>query len=82
VRARGDLGNAALVTYDPPQEKVWEDHRRGSPWAGGYVLPPVPKDNLWVVNASFKEPGTYGVRCQGHDGLLVATQNVTFTVVR
>jgi hypothetical protein len=68
------------VAFDPPQEKVWEDHRGTSPWATGYVLPPVPKDNTWVIHTAFQEPGTYVVRCQAHDGLLVTNQNVTFTV--
>jgi hypothetical protein len=80
ARAKGDFGNAGLVTFDPPQEKAWEDHRGGSPWAGGYRLPPVPKDNTWVIQASFKEPGTYQVRCQAHDGLLVTNKQVAFTV--
>ena len=82
VRTRGDKGQAAFVTFDPPQEKVWEDHRRGSPWASGYVLPPIPKDNTWVINATFKEAGTYVVRCQAHDGLLVKNEDITFTVTR
>lgn len=80
VQGRGDFGDAALFTFDPPQEKAWEDHRGGSPWAAGYVLPPIPKDNTWVIRTTFKEPGTYVVRCQAHDGLLVTNKNVTFTV--
>jgi hypothetical protein len=82
VQTRGDKGQAALVSFDPPQEKVWEDHRRGSPWATGYTLPPIPKDNTWLIQTSFKELGTYVVRCQAHDGLLVTNQDVTFTVAR
>jgi hypothetical protein len=80
--AAGDFGNASLVTFDPPQAKVWEDHLGGSPWAAGYRLPPVPNDNTWVIKTSFKEPGTYVVRCQAHDGYLVSTADVTFTVTR
>lgn len=73
-------GDARNIAFDPPQEKVWEDHRGGSPWASGYALPPIPKDNKWIIHTSFKQPGTYVVRCQAHDGLLVTNQNVTFTV--
>jgi hypothetical protein len=80
TKVAGDFGHASNVVFDPPQEKVWEDHRGGSPWASGYVLPPVPKDNKWQVKTSFTAPGTYVVRCQGHDGLLVANQNITFNV--
>ena len=79
-RAAGDFGHSANLMFDPPQEKAWEDHRGGSPWAAGYTLPPLPKDNTWHIKTSFKAPGTYVVRCQAHDGLLVTNQNVTFTV--
>jgi hypothetical protein len=70
------------IAFNPPQEKVWEDHRGGSPWAAGYQLPPVPKDGKWHIEARFAEPGTYVVRCQAHDGLLVTKQDITFTVTR
>lgn len=68
------------VVFNPPQEKVWEDHRGGSPWATGYQLPPVPKDNKWHIETTFKEPGAYVVRCQAHDGLLITHQDIAFTV--
>jgi hypothetical protein len=72
-------GNSAVL-FNPPQPKMWEDHRGGSPWASGYVLPAIPKDNKWVVEATFREPGTYVVRCLAHDGLLQTPADVTFTV--
>jgi hypothetical protein len=78
----GDLGQAQVVKFDPPQAKVWEDHRHGSPWAAGYVLPPIPPNNTWNIKTSFSQPGTYVVRCQAHDGLLITNRNVTFTVTR
>jgi len=81
TKVTGDFGHAANLVFDPPQEKAWEDHRGGSPWAAGYRLPPLPKDNIWHIKTSFKAPGTYVVRCQAHDGLLVTNQNLTFTVV-
>jgi hypothetical protein len=75
-----DLGQASLVHFDPPQEKVYEDHRGGSPWAAGYTLPPLPKDNKWRVFTSFGGPGTFVVRCQAHDGLLNSVEDITFEV--
>jgi hypothetical protein len=76
----GDFGHAANVVFDPPQEKAWEDHRGGSPWAAGYVIPPLPKDNTWNIKTTFKEVGTYVVACQAHDGNLSTTTLVTYNV--
>jgi hypothetical protein len=73
-------GAATGVTFDPPQPKMWEDHRGGSPWAVGYILPPVPKDNKWTIQTTFQEPGSYVVRCLAHDGFLQTPQDITFTV--
>jgi hypothetical protein len=81
VSSRQDFGQASLLVFDPPQAKVWEDPRGGSPFAAGYVLPLVPKDNTWRINATFMTPGTYVVRCQAHDGLLATNQDVTFNVL-
>ena len=78
--AAGDFGHAANVVFDPPQEKAWEDHRGGSPWAAGYVLPPLPPNNTWNIKTSFREAGTYVVQCQAHDGNLSKSTSVTFTV--
>jgi len=80
VPGEGDFGNAAYLTFDPPQEKVWEDHRGGSPWAAGYRIPPPPSDNIWSIKTSFSRAGTFVVRCMAHDGNLMASQNITFTV--
>jgi hypothetical protein len=81
ISSREDFGQATLIAFDPPQEKVWEDPRGGSPFASGYQLPPIPKDNTWHINTTFSKPGTFVVRCQAHDGLLVTNQNVTFKVI-
>jgi hypothetical protein len=70
----------SAVRFDPPQPKMWEDHRGGSPWASGYVLPPIPKDNKWIVQAKFIEPGSYVIRCLAHDGLLQTPADISFTV--
>ncbi len=80
MSGRDDVGQAKLVAFDPPQEKVWEDHRGGSPWAAGYVLPPIPKDNTWLIAAAFEQEGTFVVRCQAHDGLIISNKDVTFEV--
>ena len=73
-------GKASAVTFSPRQPKMWEDHRGGSPWATGYALPPIPKDNKWIIQSTFSEPGTYVVRCLAHDGLLQTPKDITFTV--
>jgi hypothetical protein len=78
--ARGDFGNATLVAFNPPQDKMWEDNRGGSPWAAGYTLPPIPPDNKWIIQSTFQQPGTYVVRCLAHDGFLQTPQDITFTV--
>ena len=80
VPGLGDFGNAAYITFDPPQEKAWEDHRNGSPWATGYRLPPLPPDNTWNIKTSFSQAGTFVIRCLAHDGLLMNSQNITFHV--
>jgi hypothetical protein len=81
-RGTGDFGNGGLLTFDPPQEKAWEDHRGNSPWAAGYRLPAVPKDGVYEVKASFAEPGAYVVRCQANDGQLTTNKEITFDVSR
>ena len=80
VANKEDFGQASLVYFDPPQEKVYEDHRGGSPWATGYTLPPIPKDNTWHVFTMFTRPGTFVVRCQAHDGLRMSAEDITFEV--
>jgi hypothetical protein len=75
-------GSGRAVTFDPPQPKVWEDTRDGgnSPWSAGWVNPPVPPENKWVVRATFHDPGSYTLRCLAHDGGLASYQDVAITV--
>lgn len=75
---------AGKIEYDPPQTKVWQDHRDGSnsPWSAGWTTPPAPPGNTWTVKATFSEPGTYVVRALASDGGLIAYEDVTVTVVR
>jgi hypothetical protein len=72
---------AGAVTFNPRQFKVWEDQRGGSPWAPSWLNTPIPPGNKWVVQATFREAGTYVLRCQASDGLWDMTENVTFTVI-
>ena len=71
---------AGGVTFDPPQFKVQEDTRGGSPWAPGWSTPPIPAGNRWVARATFAEPGTYVLRALAHDGALTDHEDVTVTV--
>ena len=75
-------GPGRAVTFNPPQSKVWEDTRDGgnSPWSAGWVNPPVPAEGKWTVQASFRQPGTYVLRCLAHDGGLSSFEDVTVTV--
>ena len=75
---------AGKIEYDPPQAKVWQDHRDGanSPWSAGWSTPPAPPGNTWTVKATFSEPGTYVLRALASDGGLIAYDDVTVTVTR
>lgn len=75
---------AGRIEFDPPQTKVWEDHRDGgeSPWSAGWKTPPAPPENRWIVRATFAEPGTYVLRALAHDGGLIDYDDVTVTVTR
>ncbi len=72
------------VMFEPPQTKVWQDHRDGgnSPWSTGWETPRVPDDNRWTVQATFSEPGTYVLRALAHDGGLIDYEDVTINVNR
>lgn len=72
----------AKVTFDPPQFEAWEDYRdaRNSPWSAGWEVPPVPPGNRWTARASFSQPGTYVLRTLGHDGGLMAAEDITVVV--
>jgi hypothetical protein len=72
------------VAFDPPQTKVWQDHRDGgnSPWSAGWTTPPAPPENRWTARATFSEPGTYVLRALASDGGLINYEDVTVTVAR
>jgi hypothetical protein len=75
---------AGQVTFDPPQFKSWEDERDGhdAPQSPGWVTPPVPAGNKWVVKATFTEPGSYVLRGLAHDGGLFDQKDVQIVVTR
>jgi hypothetical protein len=76
-------GQGNSVTFDPEQIKVYPDHITeggNSPWSPGWVPPPIPKDNKYPVKVTFAEPGTYVLRCLGHDGGNEGWADVTVTV--
>ena len=70
------------VMFVPEQIKSWEDTRTGanSPWAPVWIAPPMPADGKSTVQASFREPGTYLLRCLADDGALTGSEDVTIVV--
>ena len=77
-------GKAEAVTFSPDQMKTWTDTRAyaNSPWSPPYLIPEAPTDNKWVVEAMFKEPGTYVLRAVASDGAVFTYDSVTVTVTR
>ena len=77
-------GNAADVTFSPDQMKTWTDTRAyaNSPWSPPYFIPEPPSGNTWIVQATFKEPGTYVLRAVASDGAIFTYDNVTVTVTK
>ena len=77
-------GDAAAVTFSPEQMKTWEDTRpfANSPWSPGTVIPLPPADGRWVVQATFRDPGTYVLRAVASDSAMFTYENVAVTVTR
>jgi hypothetical protein len=77
-------GKAAAAAFSPEQMKTWTDTRAyaNSPWSPPYTIPEPPPDGRWVVQATFKEPGTYVLRSVASDGSLFTYENVTVIVLR
>lgn len=71
---------AGTVTFDPPQFKISEDPRGGSPWSPGWKPPPIPPGGKHSVNVRFSAPGVYVVGVLAHDGFLSSRSDVTVTV--
>ena len=77
-------GDASQVNFSVPQLKTWQDTRvySNSPWSPPYILPGVPADGKWEVDATFDEPGTYTLRAVAGDGALLSSENLIVTVTR
>jgi len=73
---------AGKVTFTPDQIEVWEDTREGAngPWAPRWTNPPAPADGKWTAQATFREPGTYVLRCRADDGALTSDDDITVKV--
>ena len=61
-------GDASKVTFGPTQLKMWQDTRvySNSPWSPPYILPAVPEDGRWDVEATVRGAGD--VRPPRHRG--------------
>ena len=72
----------AQILVDRCQLKAWQDTRvySYSPWSPPYILPHVPEDGTWEVEATFEEPGTYVLRALAGDGALTTSEDLTVTV--
>ena len=77
-------GHAATVTFNPEQMKTWTDTRAyaNSPWSPPFTIPEPPPDGRYVVQATFREPGTFVLRAIASDGSLFTSDDVTVTVTR
>ena len=77
-------GKASDVVFKPEQMKTWMDTRvyANSPWSPPYLIPDPPPDGKFLVQATFKEPGTYVLRAVASDGSLFTYDNVTVNVTR
>jgi hypothetical protein len=77
-------GHTATVDFSPDQLKTWMDTRvyANSPWSPPYDIPEAPPDGKWVVQATFREPGTYMLRAVASDGSLFTYDDVTVSVTR
>lgn len=77
-------GKAEDVTFSPEQMKTWTDTRAygNSPWSPPFAIPLPPEDGKYVVNATFKQPGTYVLRAVASDGSIFSYDNVTVNVTR
>ena len=72
------------MTFSPEQMKTWTDTRAyaNSPWSPPFLIPEPPPDGMYVVQATFREPGTFVLRAIASDGSLFTSEDVTVTVTR
>jgi hypothetical protein len=69
-----------MVTFDPPQFKVYPDFFNNSPWTPGWMAPKLPGDGKFPVRVTFRAPGTFVLRALAHDGGADHYQDVTVMV--
>ena len=73
-------GDGRTVTFDPEQFEIYQDYKGNSPFASGWLPPPLPPDGKFPVQVTFSAPGEYVIQVMAHDGGFGVTQNVTVTV--
>jgi hypothetical protein len=74
-------GGPATAKFSPAQSLIYSDPRSPlSPWAPGWIPPPLAANGEVVTNATLSEPGTYVLRAIAHDGYSYRTQDVRVTV--
>jgi len=73
---------AGEVTFDPPQTQLWEDTRAdaNSPWGVLWLPPAKPADDMYDVQVTFDEPGTYVLWGRADDGGLYDDGYITVNV--
>jgi hypothetical protein len=71
-----------VVSFSPPQVKVWEDTRAAanSPWGPLWRPPELPEDGRYEAQVTFTQPGIYVLRARADDGALFHDQDVTVNV--
>jgi hypothetical protein len=69
-----------MVTFDPPQFKVYPDFLNNSPWTPGWIAPKLPADGKFPARVTFRAPGTFVIRALAHDGGADHYQDVTVMV--
>ena len=73
-------GQGAEVAFDPEQIRLYPDYTGNSPFAPGWLPPPLPADGKFPVSVTFGAPGTYVLKVMAHDGGFGVAQDVTVTV--
>jgi len=70
------------VTFSPQQPKPWEDTRAGSnsPWGSLWIPPEQPEDDMYDVEVTFDEPGSYILWGRADDGGLYHDAYITVNV--
>ena len=74
-------GPADKVAFEPEQFKIYPDLKGNSPFAPGWLPPPVPPEGgKFSARATFAAPGEYVLQVMANDGGYGVTDSVTVTV--